>query len=225
MSLFHSRWDKTKAHLQAQFADHGFLRAMYRNFFELSSKDRTQKAYRSNHPSPFFLRHLKSKYSINTVISLRRADTTGQYRLEKDACDTLDIELINHPMSSRSFPNVEQVLEAKRILETAQYPILIHCKSGADRAGMMSVFYMHFVEGLPIKEAIKQLHMKYGHFRYADTGKLDVFFDTFLAFEKQNPEISFLDWLQNHYDKQALNEEFKAKGWANIVVNRILKRE
>jgi len=224
MTVFQSRRDRTKAHIQAQLIDHGFLRALYRNFYRLS--DNSEKtAYRSNHPSPYFLRRLKRKYDINTIISMRRADSTGQYLLEKEACDALGIHLINHPMSSRSFPNPEQVLEAKRLLETAQYPILIHCKSGADRAGMMSVFYMHFIEGLPIRVAVKQLHMKYGHFRYADTGKLDVFFDTFLAFEKQNPDISFIAWVQSHYDKEALNEAFKAKGWANIVVNRILHRE
>lgn len=224
MSIFDSRWDKTKALIQAHFADHGILRALYRNLHRLSNNPE-KTAYRSNHPSPYFIRKLKNQYQINTVISLRRADSTGQYRLEKDECDRLGITLINHPMSSRSFPNCEQVLEAKAILESANYPILIHCKSGADRAGMMSVFYMHFIEDTPIQDAVKQLHMKYGHFRYADTGKLDVFFDTFLNFEKQNPNISFIDWVQNHYDKPKLNEEFKAKGWANIVVNRILHRE
>lgn len=208
------------AHLDATFRDHGLLRTLYRNFYTIGTQ-----AYRSNHPSPYFVRRLKHKYGIKTIISLRRADQTGQYLLEKEACDHEQITLINHVMSSRAFPDVEKILGAKQLLENAEYPILIHCKSGADRAGLMSVFYKHFIEGQPIQEAVKQLSIKYGHFRYADTGKLDFFFDAFLTFEQQHPDISFIDWVQHHYDKPALNAEFKAKGWANIVVNKILHRE
>ena len=156
---------------------------------------------------------------------MRRADSTGQYRLEKQACDDIGITLINHPMSSRSFPDANKIIQAKSILENADYPILIHCKSGADRAGMMSVFYKHFILKQPIKQALSELSMKYGHFRWADTGKLDVFFEDFLQFEQQNPNISFTEWVQEHYDKPKLNEEFHAEGWANLVVNKILRRE
>lgn len=216
--------DHLRLYLEASLKDHGILRALYRNFYTISSNG-YQKAFRSNHPSGFYVKKLKRQHNINTIISMRRADTTGQYLLEKQACDQLGIELINHPMSSRAFPEPEKILEAKRILLTAQYPILIHCKSGADRAGIMSVFYKHFVEGQPISEALSQLSMKYGHFRWADTGKLDYFFEAFLAFAKQHPDISFEQWVTDHYDRDALNKQFKADGWANIVVNKILRRE
>ncbi|MGC9385863.1 MAG: fused DSP-PTPase phosphatase/NAD kinase-like protein [Hydrogenovibrio sp.] len=220
MERLQTKWGRFKAHLEAWLVDHEMLRLFYRNFYALSPN-----AYRSNHPSPAFIRKLKRKYGINTIISLRRADETGQYRLEKEACDQEGITLINHPMSSRSFPDDDDILEAKRILETAQYPILIHCKSGADRAGMMSVFYKHFILKQPISQALSELSMKYGHFRWADTGKLDVFFDNFLAYQKEHPDVEFIDWVQQHYDKPKLNQSFHASGWANIVVNRILKRE
>jgi protein tyrosine/serine phosphatase len=208
------------AHLEAWFIDHEILRTLYRNFYSLSNN-----AYRSNHPSPSFIKKLRKNKQLKTIISMRRADSTGQYRLEKETCDKLGITLINHPMSSRSFPDADNIIKAKEILENADYPILIHCKSGADRAGMMSVFYKHFILNQPIKEALAELSMKYGHFRWADTGKLDVFFEDFLKFEQQNPEVSFIDWVKNHYNKPKLNEEFHAEGWANIVVNKILKRE
>jgi len=220
MDMLNTRWKRLLAHLEAWFIDHEILRLFYRNFYALSPN-----AYRSNHPSPGFIRSLKKKHQINTIISLRRADKTGQYLLEKETCDQLGINLINFPMSSRSLPNPEQVVEAKALLETVEYPILIHCKSGADRAGLMSVFYKHFILHDPISEAVEQLRMKYGHFRWADTGKLDYFFDNFLDFKKQHPEVEFLEWVQHHYDKPALNDQFKSSGWANIVVNRILHRE
>ena len=213
-------WSRFVAHLEALFIDHELLRMAYRNFYPLSNN-----AFRSNHPSPTFLKKLKSKYDLKTVISLRGADLSGQYALEKEACDKLGITLINHPLSSRELPTTERVLKAKQILENAEYPILIHCKSGADRAGLMSVLYRHFIEGDPLEIAVKQLSMKYGHFRWADTGRLDFFFDKFFEYQQTNPDTDFLTWLQTVYDKSALDNEFKATGWANIVVNMLLKRE
>lgn len=220
MSQLNSKWGRFIAHAKAWFIDHEILRIFYRNFHKLS-----ENAYRSNHPSPSFIRKLKKKYGIKTIISMRRADKTGQYLLEKEACEKEGITLINFPMSSRSLPNKEQILEAKNLLETVEYPILIHCKSGADRAGLMSVFYRHFIIGDPISKAFKQLGMKYGHFRWADTGKLDYLFDNFLAFQKTHSDISFVEWVTHHYDKSQLNKAFKSAGWANLLVNRILHRE
>ncbi|BBP46624.1 protein-tyrosine-phosphatase [Thiosulfatimonas sediminis] len=224
MSQLESPFARIKAHLHAALKDHGILRALYRNLYQISSEGHP-KALRSNHPSPAFIKKMQQKHAIKTILSVRRADTTGAYLLEKETCDQLGIRLVNHAMSSRQLPSVADVLKAKALLESIEYPILIHCKSGADRAGMMSVFYKHFIEKQPIEEALAQLSMKYGHFRWADTGKLDFFFDDYLAFKKQHPDISFETWLTEHYDQQALNAQFKAEGWANIVVNKILHRE
>lgn len=219
-----SRFGRIKAHFHASLKDHGILRTLFRNFYQVSAEG-FPKAFRSNHPSAGYIRKLKRNHGIKSILSVRRADTSGAYLLEKEACDRLEITLINHAMSSRQLPKIEHVLKAKELLQSMEYPILIHCKSGADRAGMMSVFYKHFVEHQPIEEALTQLSMKYGHFRWADTGKLDYFFEAFLSFAKQHPEIGFEEWLTKHYDRDALNQQFKADGWANIIVNKILRRE
>ncbi|WP_029408102.1 protein-tyrosine-phosphatase [Thiomicrorhabdus sp. Milos-T2] len=220
MTQLNTFWKRTKAHLHAWFVDHEIIRSLYRNFYKLSNK-----AFRSSHPSPAFIKKLHQKHGVKTILSMRGADLSGAYILEKEACNKYGITLINHPMSSRSLPDVDRILQAKSILENAEKPILLHCKSGADRAGMMSVFYKLFIEEEPIEEALKQLSMKYGHFRWADTGKLDYFFDSFLEYRTQNPDTEFLDWLENHYDKTKLEHEFHSSGWANIVVNKILHRE
>ena len=224
MSLINSRKERFSAYFDAMIKDHGCLRALNRNFHQISAEG-FPKAYRSNHPSPSFVKKLKHVHGVNTILSIRRADTTGAYLLEKDACEHYGIELVNHTMSSRDMPRVEDILKMKELLETMAYPILIHCKSGADRAGMASVFYKHFIEKVPIIEALAQLSFKFGHIRWADTGKLDFFFEKFLEFAAEHPDVSFLDWVENHYDRDQLNAEFKAEGWANIVVNKLLRRE
>lgn len=220
MHRLDSPWNRFKARLQNLFVDHEILRIFFRNFYRLSDK-----AFRSNHPSNAFIKKLKKRYGLKTVISMRKADSSGSYLLEKEACEQYNVTLINHRMSSRSLPKKEMVIKAKALFQQVEYPILIHCKSGADRAGLMSVFYKHFVEKQPMEEAVKQLSMKYGHFRWADTGKLDFFFDKFFEYKAEHPSIEFIDWVENIYDREALDKQFKASGWANIVVNKILKRE
>ena len=220
MTELNSFWKRAKAHLHAWVIDHEIIRVLFRNFYPLS-KD----TYRSNQPSPDFVRKLKDKYGVNTIINLRRADNSGAYLLEKEACDKLGIELKVISMSSRRLPKAATILEAKKTLETAKYPILFHCKSGADRAGLMGVYYKYFIEKQPLEDAVKQLSIRYGHFRWADTGKLDFFFDAFFEYKKQHPDIEFLEWVTSIYDRDALDSEFKSAGWANIVVNKILNRE
>ncbi|MBX2810147.1 MAG: tyrosine-protein phosphatase [Cellvibrionaceae bacterium] len=220
MEQLHTPWGRMKAYAQAYFVDHGILRKLYRNFYPISAK-----AYRSNHPGPSFINKVQRDYGIRSIINLRGRNTTGQYLLEKEACDKLGINLIDASTTSRHLPEVKDILALKTIFENAAHPILIHCKSGADRAGLASVLYQHFIDDVPIAQAFSQLNWKYGHFRWADTGKLDYFFDAFLAFEKDKPDTRFLDWLQHHYDRDALDRQFKTAGWANILVDHILRRE
>ena len=53
---------------------------------------------------------------------------------------------------------------------------LIHCKSGADRAGLMSALYLIIAKEQSAREAMGQLNWKYGHVKAAKTGVIDAFF-------------------------------------------------
>jgi protein tyrosine/serine phosphatase len=102
--------------------------------------------------------------------------------------------------------------------------MLMHCKSGADRAGLMSVLYRFLHEGVPLKEATRELSFKYGHIRQADTGILDYFFESYLADSAAAP-MSFFDWVDTVYDPDELKRTFRSKGWANRLVDSVLQRE
>ncbi|MFN3869716.1 MAG: protein tyrosine phosphatase, partial [Hyphomicrobiaceae bacterium] len=119
---------------------------------------------------------------------------------------------------------VDEVMGAAELFETIEYPMLMHCKSGADRAGLMSVLYCHFRLGQPIDVAKHQLSLRYGHIRQADTGILDYFFDRYLADNARHP-IAFVDWLQTNYDPDELKQSFRSNGWANRLVDSVLRRE
>ena len=88
----------------------------------------------------------------------------------------------------------------------------------------MGVLYMHLQQGVPMVEAKKQLSLRYGHFRQADTGILDEFFERYLADSAARP-MPFLEWVENVYDPDELQRSFIAKGWANRLVRGVLRRE
>ena len=134
------------------------------------------------------------------------------------------VKLVNIVLRSRAAPSREELHAIKALLDTITYPVLIHCKSGADRAGLMSALYRIEREGVPVEEARHQLSLKYGHIRQADTGVLDYFFERYLADNARTP-IAFWDWVETKYDADEVNSSFRASSFANRLVNGVLHRE
>lgn len=219
MYKIHTRWQRVKCYLEAWFIDHEFIRVLYRNFYPVGTQ-----AFRSNHPSPGFIKKLKNKYGVKTIINLRGANKTGQYMLEKEACEREGVVLVDVPFSSRESPPKDSIHKLFNIFDTVKYPILLHCKAGADRAGIGSVLYEFHKEGIPLYES-KQLSLKYGHIKGSETGVLDLFIKKWQEYNQQNPSIPFIEWVDNTYDPEAINKEFKASRFSNILVNKILRRE
>jgi protein tyrosine/serine phosphatase len=201
------------------WADHGFLRAIYQNFHWIEPGVMA----RSNQPSPQQIARYADRFGIKTIINVRGRSDTGYYWLEKEACDRHGIALIDLRLRSREPPSKEHILRAKQIFETIQYPALIHCKSGSDRAGVAAVLYKHFKMGMPISEAVEQLSLKYLHLKQGKTGMIDFFFAAYLAETQENKP--FLEWVEEDYDPDRVKGAFMGEWWANILVDKILRRE
>lgn len=202
------------------WADHGFLRNIYQNFHWIEPGAMA----RSNQPSPAQIAAYAEKYGIKTILNARGKSDTGYYALEKDACERLGINLIDLRLRSREPPSIEAIHRCKQIFETIQYPALMHCKSGADRAGVAAVLYKHFKMGMPIAEAVEQLSLKYLHVKQGKTGMIDFFFATYLAETKESGK-PFLQWVDEDYDPERVKAAFMGEWWANILVDKILRRE
>jgi len=99
---------------------------------------------------------------------------------------------------------------------------LMHCKSGADRAGLASGLAIMF-EGGTAAEALKQLSWRFGHWSRARTGVLDAFFIRYAA--DAEGRLPFLDWVRTEYDEVSLKRDFVAGGLSSFVTDRILRRE
>jgi protein tyrosine/serine phosphatase len=218
-----TRLGRLRAWLSMHLVDHGFVRAVYNNFHDLGGG-----MYRLSQPSPAQIRAYRDKLGIKTIVNLRGEHGYGSYAMEAEACRELGITLVDHRMYSRQPPTVETIEATRALFDSIEYPALMHCKSGADRAGIGSVLYRHFRLGMPIDEARRELDWRYGHFNFGKTAVLDYFFSRYLA-ESVTEPMSFLEWVRTRYDKQALLGDFhrlrKENGIGDWFLDKVLHRE
>lgn len=206
--------------------DHGVLRLAYRNEHEIAP----DRMWRSAQPSPHDIARL-ARRGIKTIVNLRGDAPSGFLFLEEEACRAHGIALVNFRVYSREAPSVEIMKGARTLFDTIAYPALMHCKSGADRVGVMSALYLFFKEGAPFDEALGQLSLRYGHFRQGKTGVIDYALEKYLEFARATGvDLSSVDaffaWAESaHYDHVAVKKEFLGSWWGNLLTERILRRE
>ena len=197
--------------------DHGVLRLAWHNLHQIDAQ-----MWRSNQPTPGRVEQA-AKAGIKTIINLRGPRNDGGWKLEAEACKKANITLIDFTARSRAAPDKEMLYGACDLFNSIKKPALMHCKSGADRAGLMAALYVLIHCKKPVAEAMKQLSLRYLHVRQAKTGMLDSFFEAYAPYEAQG--MAFFDWVDTIYDPQALHDEFMARPWAEKLVDGILRRE
>ncbi|GJE26407.1 fused DSP-PTPase phosphatase/NAD kinase-like protein [Methylobacterium organophilum] len=210
---------RARAWANMLLVDHGVFRLAYLNRHLVG----TGLVWRSAQPSPHQLAWFKRK-GVRTIISLRGGREHGSWPLQREACERQGLKLVEFVLRSREAPSRETVLAAKAFFEGIEYPAVMHCKSGADRAGLAAALFLILHEGRPVREAARQLSPRYGHWRFAKTGILDAFFARYLA-EGEPAGRSFLEWVEHDYDPEALKREFRWGFWSDLVVDRLIRRE
>lgn len=207
-----------RAWIDMLFVDHGLLRYVWWNLWRVRSG-----VWRAALPPPSHI-WLFEKFGLKTVINLRGHNDSGWYYLEREACEKRGVAFVDFPVKSRDVPAPETIHAAKALFEKVEHPVLMHCKSGADRAGLMSVLYMMLKEGESVDRAVRQLSLKYGHIKQSKTGLIDAFFEAYRRDNAESP-VDFLRWVDTIYDPVQVKADFQPKGWAAALVDRFLRRE
>ena len=198
--------------------DHAVFRLVWSNLAAVAP----DRLYRCNHPTPQRLAALTRRYGLKTLINLRGRTQSGSDALSRDAAARLGLDFIDMALESRGAPQRERILRLDEIFRTMRAPALMHCKSGADRAGLAAGLFV-MLQGGTTREALQQLSLRFGHIRQARTGILDAFFHHYAReAEGRKP---FLDWVREDYDEAALRRDFHANGLASFINDWVLVHE
>lgn len=205
--------------------DHGFLRKIYNNTHEVAHG----KLWRTYQPSPADLRRWKER-GVKTVVNLRGDRPSGFYFLEEDACQNLGLEFVTFRVYSRDAPSKEILHGACELFQRISYPAIMHCKSGADRAGLMATLYLFFQEGVPLDKAMGQLSFRYGHVKQGKTGVIDYALQQYVDYVHANGKSlssisDFFDWVDTIYSPEETKKIFLTSWWGNFLTETVLRRE
>nr|WP_246386915.1 tyrosine-protein phosphatase [Gluconacetobacter sacchari] len=200
------------------FVDHAIFRVPWTNFAAVIPG----KVYRCNHPTPARLAAAARRYALRTLVNLRGHRKCGSDALSREAATRLGLTHLDMAFESRGAPHRERILRFAALYRTLAFPMLMHCKSGADRAGLASGLVILF-EGGTAAQALRQLSWRFGHFNRSRTGILDAFF---LRYQQQaEGRLPFLDWVRDEYDEKQLRQDFIAGRLASFITDQVLRRE
>lgn len=195
--------NRRRAQIYNLWFDHAVLRILWTNHHEIAPG-----VYRSNQPTHERFAKLKAQ-GFKTILNLRGDGGAAHYLVEEESCRELDLTLVSTRLHARGAATREEILDAIEKMKSVEKPFVMHCKSGADRAGFASAIYLIEVEGKSVAEARKMLSLRFVHLKWSKTGILDHILESYELRNARNP-ISFEDWIRTEYDHQVMQSEFNA---------------
>ena len=130
---------------------------------------------------------------IRTVVSLRGG--TGA-RLTERATHAAGASYHAVPMSASQLPRPEQLLELWQIASEAERPIMVHCKAGVDRTGLVSgILILHDTGDLSAARGQLAL-IPYGHTGLFGTDAMGEVWD---RYEPYAAQMTFPQWVRRIY--------------------------
>lgn len=209
---------RRRAWIDSLLIDHALLRLVWTNAGVVAPG----RLYRCNHPTPGRLTAMTKRWGLRSVVNLRGATTTGSDALSRERAKQLGLEFIDMALSSGHAPPRETLVRLVEVMGHLNEPALVHCKSGADRAGFASVVFL-LLEGVPLGQARRQLSWRWGHLARSRAGVLDAVLDAYAR--RADAAQGFAAWAREEYDPAPVTAAFKAARWWSLVQERALHRE
>lgn len=164
------------------------------------------RVYRCSQPSAGGLRDIISDHNIRTVINLRGpslAPAADWYADELTVGHETGVSQEDFTLSASLPPPPAELRRLVEVLDHTAYPVLVHCKQGADRTGLVSALTLLLTTDATLTEARRQLWPRYGHIALGKTAAMLRFFDQYEAWlgaqnETHNSE-RFRRWVLTDY--------------------------
>lgn len=209
-----------RLYLESIFRHWVAVREVYPNLHRVS-----ERAWRSGQPTPRLLRRWIREHGLRTVICLRQPKASDRLvELERRVCAESGVVLEFLQVYSRGIPSVEKLREVHALLQRIEYPVLIHCQGGADRSGLISTLYLHWMEGVPLDQTRQLTFFPHLHIRTGRSGLIDKFFEAYVRHCESDP-IPLIDWAEQHMDPVSLKRGFRPTALGVFLHDILLRRE
>lgn len=142
-----------------------------KNFYEVDPG----KFYRSAQLSPKELEEVVKRYGIKTVISLRGAPENSYWVPgQRQVLEKNNVKFYHFSWTTDYFPKTQEFKAYLQILRNGEFPVLVHCRTGADRTGEATAMYAIDFMKIPKEEAIdRYLNFKYWHLQALHPAKAE----------------------------------------------------
>jgi protein tyrosine/serine phosphatase len=171
-----------------------FIGAIGGNFREVDPG----RFYRSAQLTGGNLRGALAAGHIKSVINLRGGKPGDrEYDDEIAMCGTLGIQHVDVPLSAVHLPPPDKMIALLAALDRLPRPVLVHCRGGSDRSGLVSALYLNVYRAVPLDQAVsEELTWRYGHFGFTQSGAMDRFFE---LYRKTAGGMSLREWIRVKY--------------------------
>jgi protein tyrosine phosphatase (PTP) superfamily phosphohydrolase (DUF442 family) len=143
-------------------------------------------------------------HRISSILNLRGGSSADWwYEAEVHTAQEGGATYYDLPLSATRRPTRRELLLLIALLDHCKYPLLIHCKSGADRTGLASAVYLMVCRGEPPEKALAAFSIEFGHIPLFGTEHLHEPLVEYGVWLKANqlphsPE-RFRAWIKNDY--------------------------
>ena len=121
--------------------------------------------YRSAQVKGTQLSDYTAKVGLKSVLNLRGAAPGADwYKDEMAESARLGLVHADFELSASRKVTTEEAVKLIALMRLLPKPLLIHCKHGSDRTGLLSALYLAAIKGQGEDAALGQLSLRYGHF-------------------------------------------------------------
>lgn len=172
------------------------------------------RVYRCAQLSAPRLEKLIHTYGIRTVVNLRGFSAPlPWYLAETTATHALNVSQEDISFSAGRIPPVHEFRRLVRVLDETEYPILLHCRQGADRTGVAAAVVLLLQTDQPLAQARRQLGLRYGHVALDRAAYLDHFLDLYAAWlgrqDIEHSPAAFRRWVDEDSFPGECQSEFQ----------------
>ena len=161
------------------------------------------QVYRSAQPSGPELARWVERLGIKSVLNLRGEDNDAAWmREEHSVSASLGITHYDLHLSADRMPPAQKLREVVQILDAAPRPLLLHCKGGVERSGLVGAVAVLLARG-DLDAARREFAVSKGYLPFVASSDLPRVIDDYESWlgargVRSSPE-RFRDWVEHDY--------------------------